>query len=190
MWNPEKDETIFTCSGKFRTPLHIQLCHKFNVDQEAWPWKGIPMFLRMIEGSASIQVLGAHELEQAGSDVMPWLKERATADLAAVPTCKLEAGESIWLPYGSLPLIIGLDETENGLAKGVDRKSKSKPLDSKNLPYISYALVPAFDTSLTLDSAKLKGIVRASLALSSAWLPASIKSSEDFKAWQKSLEDT
>ena len=109
--------------------------------------------------------------------------------LGCCAICKLEAGESIWLPYGSLPLIIGLDETENGLANMVATKSKSKPLDSKNLPYISYALVPAFDTSLALDSAKLKGIVRAGLALSSASLPDSIKSSEDFKAWQKSLED-
>ena len=73
----------------------------------AWPFTQIPGFLTQQVGVSTVIVLDAHTMIEKGTDVSNWLAHAEPAELRSFPVFDLREGTSVWLPLGSMPVIIG-----------------------------------------------------------------------------------
>ena len=170
-----------------RTIVHTQDCHAFNAAPAAWPWKGCGMMLTAVVGTICVIILDEQQTIEAATDVDGFMR-RADAKLVSQYTkVILGKGNSIYVPFGSMPMVIGLDFTD-GSAKIKEKTRKGAKKEEDPPVFVTYCvnlvLRPAFDGS---QSQPVRSNVLAAHHLASGSLPASLKNNKNFKTWVEAL---
>ena len=131
---------------ELRVVIHVQMCHKFDVDFSAWPWKGVPMMLTMLQGCAVVTVLGPEIVQSAGSNVLSCFDDSKTKgkEFTKAKSFIVKEKDSVWVPFGAMALVFAAELDEDGvftLTKPGPKNKQSKAETSN----IAFAVLPVFD---------------------------------------------
>lgn len=183
----EPDHNHLQVLPGFRAVVHSQATHAFNVAHSAWPWAGIGMVIRMLEGSACIVVLGSDHLLEAGTDVEAFLRKADHATLKTSTKILLRKDKMVWIPFGCVPLIMGVDIGEKG-PRIIEKTSRKGKREEAPASFVSFVSLLAFrpDADKAAD-AKLRANILATHHVSRFKYPASFKADDKLKAWTDAL---
>ena len=101
---------------ELRVVIHVQVCHKFDVGFSAWPWKGVPMMLKMLMGCAVVTVLPPEIVQSAGSNVLSCFDESKTKgkEFTKAKSFIVKEKDSVWVPFGAMAIVYAVELDESG----------------------------------------------------------------------------
>jgi len=155
--------------------------------EEAWPVRGHAMVLTQFTGSSVTTVLPP-EIVSKESDINTFLKESDASALKACFTVHMNPGQSIWVPFGHLPVPVAVHP--HMVYK--DGDPTIPPLRTKAGAIQKHVM--AMGATLIVDPTMYAGVsnrLRLSLAASrikSTTLPKSYLKLAGFKTWMDNLE--
>lgn len=171
-----------------RVAVHTARCHAFNVTSLAWPWKGVALLLRVVSGEAAVMVLSKELAVEAGADADAWLRRQDAKVLARCPRFYMTTGTSLWCPFGTVPLVVGVAKS-NGQMVLASPQPKLKKGEKQDLGFVTFAVQPCFSGNNDKKaSVKVRQAVVASHVLAGSAIPQSIRGCEGVKAWRQALE--
>ena len=117
-------------------------------------------------GDLAVVVVPPDVYKSAGCDIQLWLNGLAADDLESCHTFLLRKNGSVWIPFGFVPLVVGLAEVRKAAVGDKKKQSAVVWPDFRNKQigdYRGYLVIPAF--GLKLDSEKDKASAKKLSAL-------------------------
>ena len=127
----------------YKAIVHSQEVCKFDVRPTAFPWKGFAGFITQTSGKGGIVVLDRDRVQESAGELATYLGELPKLALQKAPAYFLSPGQSVWIPFGHMPLIVGLSGTsQSGFEFMEDARSrKRRGVNEKIQPdFVSYAV--------------------------------------------------
>ena len=110
VFNPEGADTIFEQTSQLPPILFSQRKYSYDVSIEAWPLQGISLFMTMATGSAFILVVPLHLVIAEEVTLKAYVADKKNRNcLLKCLTFRLDVGQSLWVPFGFVPIVIGMD---------------------------------------------------------------------------------
>jgi hypothetical protein len=147
--NPDAEETKFSLAGDFQPVVYVQRSWAFPDALEANPLAGNGGFISVMSGYACVYVFEiSHMIEfSLGIETLSQYVERLDPTFfARVPSFGMTRGNSLWVPPGSVAVVIGLSAMNN----------KNEDYD-----FLTYLFYPCLDTTAVK---KLSYAVRTEIA--------------------------
>ena len=172
--DPDNKSTLtFQMKHAVPTLMFYQLPWAFDVTLECLPLQGCGGFITIMQGTASITCVQISEIVAAGVDNLGSYLASETFEkfIGKTPTFTLNVEQSIYIPFGTVPIIIGLgDETTCD-------------------PLVFLFTVLADETYKKSDEA-VRLMVGSSIGLTLAKNPKCLKTVRDQLAeWKKEIEN-
>ena len=158
----------------------------------AVPYGGARAIISAADGSLLVGILPSKVL-LTHLDLPVWLKGAKAEDLSDLEVFVVQKGESVWVPFGTYPLVTGamdLDELKNWNKVGrgkVGKAAQAKQKEAKT--HISWVVTPALDKEV--DSKENHEIVAHVLTRwmsAHSALPSSYNSDPGAIEWKQALE--
>jgi hypothetical protein len=141
--NPiEEKEKFFEISLGVSPMLFVAANWAYSVDSECIPLAGLAAFLTCTRGYAWVLLLTVEELQREGKDlatITQWFDDQEPEALAKMPHVGLSEGDSLWYPFGYVPIVIGLEN------------------DKKSGDYVAYTVHHVLDEDMQLTPMELQG---------------------------------
>ena len=184
VWNPDGVQT-FDVPLDLRFPVHVLRTQHCLLDGLWWPWKGIPMFVKVLVGPILVSILTEEQIIEAGSDLPGFLK--TSCRLSQNQFFDVQAGDVIWIPAGRMPVFYGLSMIKETpfLTASSDLKRRMKVTDLP-VEFVSFVCMLALDGKLIPSS--VKSIMSGHLSLNLKSVPKSIKEHEKFGTFKAALD--
>ena len=162
-------------------------CCWTDLDVIGWPYRGVACWVHVYTGTVVVLILKPDDIEQR-PDLKIWLEGEKIDALQKHQVCLLSEGDSIWIPPGHSPLVMGLpsdrafNEKIPKLAlRGRRVAGQAKAKDpQQSLFCIGVNLCLRRDTDVNMRPALLSSVT-SSFARAMAYLPKQIKA--DVKDW-------
>jgi len=171
---------------------HIERVH-FDVSPQVFPLTGWRCVLTCISDTLIVLVLSAEQFASHGGSLKTFLQKEGSAALQENDMFVLKAGESVYIPLGCVPLLIGCKDLEFlkycGKA-GLPKKEKEKlAADLKQ----TTTWVGHFFPHVKIDGKAplaLRNQLVATMVQAGAQVPDSIRSNAEVKAWREAMEQS
>ena len=160
----------------------------FQAKPKGFPFRGGRCILSAISGDFLFVVVGAED-NAAHADLAAWMKSAEAKDLEDVEAFYAMEGQSIWIPFGSAPIFIGMapntDWKEKApTAKGT-KKAKSAPKKKKSVTLGSwFCLDSAVDKA---QSPVVANFVASTWISNHSFLPKSFQEAAKLNEWTTAL---
>ena len=120
-------------------------------------------------------------------DPCAWLTKAESRVLADNKTFMLDTGTSLYVPFGMVPIIIGMPSDENALkCKPPGRVTKAAKAAERE--FATYTLDFLFDAALDSKApAEARRYVASSWVKATNWLPATFRNSDVVKQWFEAI---
>jgi hypothetical protein len=92
---------------------------------QAWPFRGHPLWLTSVMGVCVVVVLSA-EIVSDNKDIKAWLRDAAPSDLRYCHAYFLDRGMSVYCPFGSMPVVLGIPNEANTNSMPKHKKGEFK----------------------------------------------------------------
>ena len=161
--------------------IHVQECEKFSMAFEHYPWGGLPLFLTVISGRMMVCVLCPGTFTHMGADVHTYMSTAADTALRKCPMFCLTSGQSVWLPFGSKPLIMGISSDVEAF------KKKGQEYEPDHVSFMINLALSADDVKV---HAAIRSEVQVSVAASSPSMPECVHGNEHFLKWKSDVVST
>jgi hypothetical protein len=152
---------------------------------QAWPFRCHPLWLTSVMGKSVVVVLSA-EVVSDNKDIGAWLRAAAPSDLRDCHAYYLTEGMSVYCPFGSMPVVLGIPNDVDTLTVPKHKKGDFKA-GEQDCVTLSVSL--AYDIALLALAPKRHKIVAGK-----HWVeakpnfPPSFLKVDGFKAWIEELE--
>ena len=104
------------------SPLgHILKNHHFDVRSKTYPLRGQRALLSMLSGVCIVIVIDM-TLASAHDNLHEWLLSAHHTALSSCPALLLEAGDALALPFGAVPLVVGLQSSDSKVDVATPRR--------------------------------------------------------------------
>ena len=183
-WNPAEGAGLFNALEGVRIPIGSLRAGCCKVGMEEFPYKAHGHMYHQLVGSAVIVVVRGSQLV-AHQNLAQWLTSIPSTALSKCSVFYVRALDSVWIPFGAYPLIIGLPESRIGNDFKIlePKKDKSAPAPAEA---IQYALSLCYDNSNDRQKdAALRSYVSALWVQASPYMFKGIKTKAS--AWEASL---
>jgi hypothetical protein len=117
-WNPMEDsEKYFEVHATVSAMLFVAQNWAYSTDSECIPLAGLAAFLTCTRGYAYVFLITVEQLQQAGKDfssIGSWFDLQTVETLGEkVPQVGLGPGDSVWYPFGYVPVVIGIEKSKD-----------------------------------------------------------------------------
>ena len=167
--------------------LVAQKTLKFDSRIEVFPWRGVRVLLTVATGRLIVICVAA--AQAAEHDVHAWLKKCDGRALASNRAAVLDSGDSLMLPFGMVPIIVGLPSDDACLTASIaGRPRVPKGIKLNTDEVVTYTLNFVFDSALDATaSTDVKSFVASSWVKATPHLHASFREAEVIKAWSAAI---
>ena len=158
----------------------------------AWPFRGVRLVLHGLEGQHVIAIIPASDMLEH-SNLQDWLKACKPEDISHLEVFIVPQGASLFVPFGSTPLIMGWSKTE---LKAMREEAKDKrgpkaagAAGTKSVPKRT-SLAVNFCCSKVAETAVSSAVCHAVLAqwvANANKIPKDIATAEDIVQWRTYL---
>ncbi|CAK0861952.1 unnamed protein product [Prorocentrum cordatum] len=195
-FNP-KDKEVFTVDPVPPSNLVLQRTMVTDVSSQVFPLRGAPHFITVIEGLIMFVIVSS---EAVGQNIVKYLENGNGKSLLKAPCFLLKQGQSVWVPFGNAPLVVGIEpEGLRGRAlatrdssifepgykfasKGSNGKEKGGP------SIVSYIQTFVLDANLKGNDSDVRADAAASVTRGMPSLPKVLNSSlEKIKEWTAAI---
>ena len=165
------------------------LVHSFSAPQQdsracVWPTKGMAGVLTCIEGVMLVSAQPPSIMYEY-PDVPMWLSTGGTGALSKGENYIINAGESLYMPFGWMPIMFFPDDSY--LQKPVRGAKKAKrDAGSKNIVTFSLNLILDVESDGS-HTAELRNSIVAQFTASRAWIPDEVLTTIGASEWLKAL---
>jgi hypothetical protein len=152
---------------------------------QAWPFRGHPLWLTSVMGVCVVVVLSA-EIVSDNKDIKALLRDAAPSDLRDCHAYFLERGMSVYCPFGSMPVVLGIPNEAN---TGSIPKHKKGEFKAGEQDCVTLSVSLAYDIGLLALAPK-----RHKIVVGTHWIeakpnfPPSFLKIDGFNKWIKELE--
>ena len=174
---------------EMKAVIHILQTSFFTCAPDFWPWKGVPMMIKMLQGSCITVVLTPEQILAAKEDVPSWLSKATQNDLADNFVWQLHAGACMWIPFGFMPVFYGA-HVQNGVPLITQANARGGGA-KKSLPdeFISFSVFfMCMDPGMIQPHDPMLSRIAANLVSASASIPRSVKEHPSMIAYKSKLE--
>lgn len=120
----------------------VQENNRFDVTPSGFPLGGAGVFLCCVSGVLHVTVCTQEFVLKAGADLPSYLARIEVGLCEKLPQFILKPNQACWVPFGAVPCIVGLCESE------LEKQLTGRP-SKKQVPevvgYSGYCLIPPFD---------------------------------------------
>ena len=174
-WNAPAPPGIFECLAGVRIPLGSARCGHCRAELAEFPYKTVGHFYHQISGRAIIIVLRPQQL-QDHPNIGAWLAALPSTALSKLSAFYVDTRDSVWVPFGSMPLIIGVPAGRIcPNYELIPAKSDAVPA-APHVEAIQYALTLCYDNSDEKQDAALRSYVSSIILQTQPFVFKGIKS--------------
>jgi hypothetical protein len=115
-YDTEADKKIFHVTKAFEPLLFIQQAWAFSASLENLPVAGVGGFLRVFKGFVIVLAVEVATLVDASygiESIETYLNKFGAAEVEQLPMFGLREGDAVHIPFGVVPIVIGVDKSEN-----------------------------------------------------------------------------
>jgi len=152
---------------------------------EFTPYRTHGHYFHQITGTSILVFLDV-DVVRAHPNIDAWLASLPSTALSRMPSRLISAGWSAWVPFGWMPIVLGVPS--HALVSGDDASAKKPGQASEGLETVSYAMTLCYDTVNDMKhSADVKLHVASLWVQASAHIFRGVK--ENAKAWEAKLHE-
>jgi len=128
------------------------------------------------------QIIGKTDLEE-------WLKKLPSTALAKSPAFVLHEKDSLWVPFGTMPLLVGVPSHRfDAKDVVVPHASGKPPVTAPVGDAVQFAFTLHYDPNVASTDAQLRLYTAAQLIQAAPKIFKGIKSHPDFQSWEAGLK--
>ena len=149
--------------------------------------------MTMFSGIASVTLLSPSEIVEDPT-VKSLVKQAGKDGLSGHQGCLLRPGESLYLPMGYVPLVVGMPSSIVSPAAATPKKSGRPPRGDKRpsadaeVKHVCYSISFAFGTAdASTHNAALCNTVASMFQTRFSYCPIALRDCESAKEWQAAL---
>ena len=171
--------------------VRVFQAEKLSMNGKAFSLHGTAGFAVVLRGWVVVAVL-QQELITGEQDVMKWLQQEKEKAIEDIPRAVLGPGDAMFVPYGSVGVMMGLSEKRSTAvtvveeAKGRPNKKKDSSVDE--IEYIATAWLPCYSVKDADYLPAVRRSVLARLQHCSADMSAPFKSCESWKNYMSFMQ--
>ena len=187
---PGSERQFLTTARDVRQVIWCSWIDVFDGTIEGWPYRHLPLFLTMYAGRAIVIMVAAQEAEGLG-EPDAWVKRLKSGGLDKCNAFLLEAGDSMWIPPCSIPIVVGISKLVDA-TKEIPNMTLLKDAEKKltEKEYIVAGIWPMFDVQLceTYKDSQIAAM-NASWHRAQPFLPKSWAANDGVKHWNEKMMD-
>lgn len=159
----------------------------------AVPLAGFAGALVSLTGPLSVLILTPEDVESVGSDLPLWLSAQTPERFEKNKLFSLDAGEGLWMPFGSIPLIVGLAQPQRDVVGKKTKTCVNWPASGTGKvktmeDFRAYAFVPCFNSKeFVQHKIACKRLVQH-LSHSTQFIPKSMANHTAFLNFKQTLD--
>ena len=169
-----------------RIPVVAQKCVHCCPSNRVLPYRMHSMYLHVLRGTTAIVVLDPSQVCDHPM-IFPWLKGLGDKALQKNPSFVATTGDTIWIPLGHVPLVIGCPTaalSEKALTEYKEKKKQmqSSPIDSET---VAFAMTLVYDKQHFKADSSVRACIAATYTAANNYIFRGIKEHDFFKEWLK-----
>ena len=199
-WNDTAHVDWFTPIGVVKHLIFRKLCMFFDYSIASFPFRLHPMIITMYSGRAVVACVPETDAVRNNSDFPGWLARLHCNAFAKNEACILEEGDSIWLPLGTVGLIVGIPtgvdwtaETPKLAPRGKPKPKSKKLATAKPMPNTDEAIVYGihlyYSTAAASAPLDVRLAIRANWVLGAPTMSKAVSANQNVVKWKKCLGD-
>jgi hypothetical protein len=154
------EEVWFQHVPDLRHLIYTYVADNCDATLEAWPWRHTALFLTQHIGRSVVVLLDAEQASKIQT-THDWLHKLKSDELAKNYTWLLEEGSTLWCPFGTIPVVVGINSKMDILDEaGPNIKPRKKETRSESA---CIGLTPIFDSCFAIKY-NSKDVIRNVLA--------------------------
>ena len=174
----------------FKHLLYVSKVDGYHVDCGHWDYAGWPMWITCETKCLAVSWLASDVFEgKVGGDYGAWLKSAKVNWKECdrqLPAVLLQAGDSVWMPFGFVPLPVALDPDAQLQVGKVPKSAQAE----EQAAYGTFSVLPVFDgRDFGRHTRTLLGQIEAHIVRHDASIHKAIKDRPDYGVWRSALQE-
>ena len=141
-WSKEDPWFIYTAT---RQAIWTSWTEQCVTDPTNWPFRFMPGLLTQYVGQSVVVIIDSATMLENGGEATVFINGIQGDILSKFPTTVLTEGSSLWLPFGSMPIIVGNSMPVQNVKEVVDLKER---VIGKQLHSMALGFTPVLDCSV------------------------------------------
>ena len=108
---------VYECTDEFQPYLNVQGCYATGFDYESMPLAGLATSITVVVGYGFVFMIDLRRMLELGFGIQrtqAYLESMSQAELVDVPHAGVQAGATVIVPFGWIPVVIGIPVDEEG----------------------------------------------------------------------------